>query len=130
MTTELTNKQVLQILQQAVGKAKKNGYQDENKVMELEESDMNLFLLKNMGTSYDIMNDIKDNLESMCDKVIFSDKFAEAFWGNEILHSTGKGYKLKGANRPPCDEKKYYWKCHVENMRKDEEPLKYIEKYL
>jgi len=55
--------------------------------------------------------------------IIFSHEFAKAFWGEDTNH---KDLQLFG------DDCRYYsrWKLHLNVMVLEEEPLKYLEKFL
>lgn len=60
------------------------------------------------------------------DSIIFSHEFAKAFWGEREVIKSDKGPKgigtIIGFN--------YGWKCHLQQMILEEEPLKYLEMFL
>lgn len=73
---------------------------------------------------------------------IFSHKFAKAFWGKRLCcPECGEIEELYGGLKPTLncgkcesffepEERKILWKFHLQRMILEEEPLKYIEKYL
>lgn len=90
----------------------------------------------------------EDNIESL----IFSHKFAKAFWGEEVitLNRIKKAMKLFDEDDMDEDEEKavqdyycnqyftcnpiqqiiYMWQYHLQQMVLEENPLKYLEKFL
>lgn len=56
-------------------------------------------------------------------KIIFSHEFAKAFWGDELIktYPTGEWTECKHIKK---------WQYHLQQMILEENPLKYIEKFL
>lgn len=65
-------------------------------------------------------------------EVIFSHKFAKAFWGDHFIQERQIQYCLK--NGIPQPEEKIFlmpsWKYNLKQMVLEKEPLKYLEKFL
>ena len=95
-----------QILKKAIEKAVKNGWKQKNKYNHLFTM-MDLF--SDTGKFFK-MNDYFP--------IIFSHDFAKAFWGDKFVptENTSEPYII--------------WKHHLSNMVLEQEPLKYIKKFL
>lgn len=92
-----------EILQKAVAKARKNGFNFCPTVLEK----------TLINATYDEAIFYNNNYNN---DIIFSHEFAKAFWGEEIM-VTSIGNLLA-------------WKFHLQQMVLKEAPLKYIEKFL
>lgn len=63
-----------------------------------------------------------NSFDSLYDEsIIFSHSFAKAFWGEEDEPEREELYS---------DRKFYHWQYHLQQMVLEEEPLKYLEKFL
>ena len=100
----MTNKE---ILKNAIKKAIKNGYDwaDYDAIDVIEEG----FLYKKYS----------NDLDWIIFPIIFSHRFAKAFWGEEEMEmGYGVKYMLK------------VWQYHLQMMVLEKEPLKYLEKFI
>ena len=110
-----------EILRKAIEKVVKNGYP-------------NRFI---KGGAYLTSNSIKRTLYF---NLIFSHSFAKAFWGASkpnVCHNCGKEGVVsgKGMYCPKCrvvhkHESITHWQYHLQQMVVEEQPLKYLEKFL
>jgi len=92
-----------QIVIKVMEKAEKNGWKDAPKV--------DSFKCNVVGVDW--------ACESVSlEELIFDHDFAKAFWGEEIHH--GHGFNNETTN----------WQYHLQQMVLEEEPLKYLEKFL
>jgi len=66
-------------------------------------------------------NWVGDGLDDEYYIIIFSHSFAKAFWGEEKIHDD-KFVMIEGMQTA--------WKYHLQQMVLEEQPLKYIEKWL
>ena len=57
--------------------------------------------------------------------IIFSHDFAKAFWGEKLY-----GLKVYITEKPTDKPKLLMWQYHLQQMVLEEEPLKYLEKFL
>ncbi|KKK69558.1 hypothetical protein LCGC14_2932830 [marine sediment metagenome] len=57
--------------------------------------------------------------------IIFSHDFAKAFWGGKR-----RMYLVEGNESNATIDGGESWKCHLQQMVLEKEPLKYIEKFL
>jgi len=90
-----------QILKKAIDKAVKNGWTD-NKGL----TDKCIELFSDMEAYHSI---------------IFSHDFAKAFWGEDIIGNAAMFFN--GTDKPA-------WQYHLQQMVLEEQPLKYLEKFL
>ena len=99
-----------EILKKAIAKAVKNGW--------VKYPEMSL------GREYMPLWTIKDWIrEHGFNSIIFSHEFAKAFWGEKHMY-----YEGKNADDMIGNQKAYIY--HLQEMVKEEEPLKYLEKFL
>jgi len=91
-----------QILEKAIEKAERNGFNHERFRKEFEK--------RSSGLDY-----WKDLVPVAFERLIFSHPFAKAFWGKE---------------KATFDTKEWGWKYHLTQMVLEKEPLKYLEKFL
>jgi len=115
----MTNKQ---IVKKAIEKAIKNGYANH-----LDKARKALFIFE-----------VMDKLSAF--DIIFSHDFAKAFFGEEEWweesHDNGKTWEETCFEPVACrcmgHLSKYHhnWKYHLSEMSLEEEPLKYIEKFI
>ena len=126
------------ILQQAILKAEKNGYK--------EHLDYCPFFLKrhpekkNKLTQEEFLEIVSLLWLRNINNIIFSHNFAKAFWGEEDMWYTtkctcgGLDFHVFGhdAHHPECKRVKATrgYKFHLAKMVVQEEPLKYLEKFL
>lgn len=99
-----------EILKKAIEKAEKNGWGD--------------------GSLYNIVNDDEVIYQDRF-TIIFNHKFAKAFWGEEYLIKQITAHpgispfsKMKVSGEIPA------WKYHLQIMVLEEDPIKYLEKFL
>ena len=52
--------------------------------------------------------------------IIFSHDFAKAFWGEMLINESAN----------VSDDTIYDWEAHLQQMALEEEPLKYLEKFI
>ena len=73
-------------------------------------------------------NSEKSHEELLINDYIFSHDFAKAFWGESLISLDERGNFTKFM----VDAKKYMitWQYHLQQMILEEEPLKYLEKFL
>jgi len=97
---EMTDKE---ILQKAIEKAKQNGY---------------------IGRPDS--NETIDDLLYDCDifTVIFAHDFVKAFWGEELVQGLETNSMTEELIDVPC------WQLHLREMVLEENPIKYLEKFL
>ena len=63
-------------------------------------------------------------------EIIFNKDFAKAFWGEQKLSSCDECF-LKGFSAPRyCPKCLKAWQHHLQQLVLEEDPLKYIEKFL
>ena len=61
--------------------------------------------------------------------IIFSHNFAEAFWGEDIIIE--RGVLEKNGNISSEYENKYKcWEYHLQQLVLEEDPIKYLEKFI
>jgi hypothetical protein len=122
----MTNKE---ILNSAIKKATKNGY----KVPDCPQT--------NDGFTIDWDETLEDS--SIYFAIIFSDDFAKAFWGEEIIERRYEEGSYEEENTDfggiflcPYEEgaviryKGIFWKYHLQKMVLEENPLLYLKKFL
>ena len=103
-----------EIFSKAYKQAEKNGY-------DLKESGVFGFVEKEASQYYKIpMGTCLSYSTLGIEKVIFSHSFAKAFWGEKLIPQE-YGYYI-------CTLES--WKYHLQQMILEEEPLKYLEKFL
>lgn len=128
-----------EILQKAIKKAVRNGYNNSQNFPGLDS-----------GSIIDFIYRIR------LEKVIFSHEFAKAFWGNELIckdcgdksffqhesyvdYSTKPPTSIENKDSPRTCHYCYSllnekaiskWQFHLQQMVLEEEPIKYLEKFL
>lgn len=71
---------------------------------------------------------LDDNFNDYYKVIIFHHKFAKAFWGEKKkCECSGFGLQYQGC---VCDSVVSGWQYHLQQMILEEEPLKYLEKFL
>lgn len=102
-----------EILKKAVGKAVGNGMEAPFNVEFWDRFDMNNFWLDPGRTYF---------------RIIFSHDFAKAFWkdAEHYCWYCGDSYCTRNKDDKPL----YGWQIHLIDMVLEEEPLKYLEKFL
>lgn len=100
-----------EILKKAIEKAEKNGWGSRWFGRPLSKCNLEFSVSSDWATILDMDNftDCRFSIKN----VIFSHDFAKAFWGEEL-----EGW-------PPTD-----WETHLQQMVLEEEPLKYLERFL
>lgn len=114
----MTNKE---ILQKAIVKALLNGFDIDNLINDY----IGLFEHNNY-----FINEVYYILK---EQIIFSHDFAKAFWGTKIeCEHLEQVRNCCGCNLDTeyCQGKFYKWQNHLKKMVCQEEPLKYLEKFL
>ena len=106
-----------QILKKAIEKAVKNGY-DFNKAKKISDQ------IDNIVSRNILFSGADTDIVKSTYGLIYSHDFAKAFFGEEIhkVMVLDKEYAIKSDL--------YEWQYQLENMVLEEEPLKYLEKYL
>lgn len=96
-------------------------------------------VFKKVSKNLELLDFDSDNSheELLIYKYIFSHEFAKAFWGEEELSIVGKEYSTDlnckyQFDDPYCDNEIIIpaWKYYLTIMVLEEEPLKYLEKFL
>lgn len=65
------------------------------------------------------------------EKVIFSHKFAKAFWGEENNDPESHYYEIRSMRTGHIQDKNIsLWQIHLQQMVLEKNPLKYIERFL
>ena len=100
----------VQILKKAIEKAIKNGWDKNNKSY-----------WKNIASSKELLELYVS--ENAYFSLIFSHDFAKAFWGEEDAQIEVGEKKLIGANVPN-------WMWHIQQMVREKDPIKYLEKFI
>jgi len=110
-----------EILKKAIEKI---GYRSEH-------TDEYLIIIKNLdsvNTATDARYFSKRLNELAC-LIIFSHDFAKAFWGEDIIIE--RGVLEKNGNISSEYENKYKcWEYHLQQMVLEEDPIKYLEKFI
>lgn len=122
-----------QILKKAVEKAIKNGWKPfKGIVYEVETTDYHIiFYTRKKYQRVNKGSSMRWGLGMSRNDAIFNHKFAKAFWGEEMTSAIpdtiqvllGK-FKYNGISLRPD------WVYHIQQMILEEEPLKYLEKFL
>lgn len=107
----IVNPRKKQILKKAIKKALKNGWAEKN-------FGVFIYLDSEEGID-DYVEEILQGI-NMFYGLIFDHSFAESIWGKEIF----------GSDDVPPKVPTYIWQWHLWQMVIEEDPLKYLEKFL
>ena len=84
------------------------------------------------GWDYSFTKEEIDKLIKGYQSFIFSHSFAKAFWGKEDIYDEDGMPREKNGCFPEYtgSNEGLWWKVHLQQMVLEEQPLKYIEKWL